>query len=352
MLLTIPICIAGVERELGEALRTGQRLTVSQHECGKDGTEGPPYGPPFGRGTPLADLGSPRLQAKIEWMNPSGSIKDRAALWMVKEALESGLLDSGKVIIEPSSGNMGIALASAAQRLGLRAEIVVPEKVSAETKEMLKGLGAAVLETADDLCPRVGKGTDQCIALAGSLQASKPELYYMPNQYENMANFRAHYNSTGPEIWRDTRGKVDVFVAGVGTGGTITGVAKYLKEKKAVKVIAVQPQPEHKVQGLRNMSESQMPKVLQEGASLIDEWVTVTNDEAFDGVRRLASDLSIFAGPSSAVIRWLPEGPGAPREEGGDDVRRLWPEVQVSLSRKRRLQRPRNGEANAGKLVQ
>jgi cysteine synthase B len=240
--------------------------------------------------------------AKIEWMNPSGSVKDRAASWMVREALESQMLDSGKVIIEPSSGNMGIALASAAEGLGLKVEIVVPEKVSVETKDMLRRLNATVVETADDLCPRVGKGTDQCIALARSLEASRPELYYMPNQYENMANFRAHYSTTGPEIWRDTRGKIDVFVAGVGTGGTITGVAKYLKEKGNVKVVAVQPQPNHKIQGLRNMAESMMPKVLERRVDLIDEWVTVTNDEAFEGVRKLASEFSLFAGPSSGAV--------------------------------------------------
>ncbi|HVP24152.1 MAG TPA: cysteine synthase family protein [Conexivisphaerales archaeon] len=253
-------------------------------------------------GTPLADLGSPEVRAKIEWMNPSGSVKDRAATWMVNEALESGLLDSGKVIIEPSSGNMGIALASAAARLGLTAEIVVPEKVSMETKEMLRKLGASVVETTDDLCPRVGKGTDQCIALASSLRASRPELYYMPNQYENMANFRAHYFTTGPEIWKETHGRIDAFVAGVGTGGTITGVARYLKEKRDVRVIAVQPQPDHKIQGLRNMEESLMPKVLESGASFIDEWVTVSNDEAFEGVRRLAKERSLFVGPSSGAV--------------------------------------------------
>jgi cysteine synthase B len=169
--------------------------------------------------TPLAEIGSPELAAKIEWMNPSGSVKDRAASWMVKEAMESCLLDAGKVIIEPSSGNMGIALATAAEGLGLKVEIVVPEKISTETKEMLRRLKATVVETADDLCPRVGKGTDQCIALARSLVASKPELYYMPNQYENMANFRAHYSTTGPEIWRDTHGRIDVFVAGLGRAG-------------------------------------------------------------------------------------------------------------------------------------
>jgi cysteine synthase B len=258
-------------------------------------------GPSVG-GTPLMRLGSRHVMAKIEWMNPSGSVKDRAASWMVKEALEARLVEKGRVIIEPSSGNMGIALAAAAKVSGLGVEIVVPEKASEETKELLRRMGATVLQTTDDLCPRVGKGTDQCIALAKSFSASKPEMYYMPNQYENMANFRAHYGTTGPEIWRDTAGGVDVFVAGVGTGGTITGVAKYLKEKGKVRVVAVQPQPNHKIQGLRNVKESAMPEVLKKGLSLIDEWVTVSNDEAFEGARLLASEFEVFAGPSSGAV--------------------------------------------------
>jgi cysteine synthase B len=253
--------------------------------------------------TPLVALGGDLdVRAKLEWMNPFGSIKDRAAFWMIKEALQSGMLDRGKVIIEPSSGNMGIALSSLAKKCGLRAQIVVPEKVSEETKGLLRELGAEVFETADDLCPRVGKGTDQCIALAKSYRDAHPHLYFMPNQYENAANFRAHYNTTGPEVWRDTGGKVDAFIAGIGTGGTITGVAKYLKERRNVRVIAVQPQPNHKIQGLRNISESAMPAVLERGKDLVDDWVTVSNEEAFDAVKKLALRFDLYAGPSSGAV--------------------------------------------------
>jgi cysteine synthase B len=253
--------------------------------------------------TPLVSLGPGLdLLAKLEWLNPFGSIKDRAAYWMVREAFRSGMLNKGKVLIEPSSGNMGIALASLAKEFGLRAQVVVPEKVSGETKSLIRALGAELLETADDLCPRVGKGTDQCIALASSYVKSRPDLYYMPNQYENMANFMAHYEGTGPEIWRDTKGRVDVFVAGIGTGGTITGVAKYLKERRNVRVIAVQPQPNHKIQGLRNVQESAMPKVLEAGSHLVDDWVTVSDEEAFDAVRDLALREHLYVGPSSGAV--------------------------------------------------
>lgn len=244
------------------------------------------------------------LLAKEEWFNPFGSIKDRAAFWMIKEAIESGLLEGGnKVIIEPSSGNTGIALASIAVRAGLKAEIVIPEKVPEGTKRLLRSIGAEVLETPDDLCPKVGKGTDQCIAVAKSYVAFKPEKYFMPNQYENLANFRAHYNTTGPEIWSDTEGKVDVFIAGIGTGGTITGVAQYLKERNPrVKMIGVQPQPQHHVPGLRNLQESSMPKVLKEREELIDEWVTVNDEETFEMVRKIAILEGLYVGPSSGAV--------------------------------------------------
>lgn len=243
------------------------------------------------------------LWAKEEWRNPFGSIKDRAAYWMIKEAIESGLLKGGKVIIEPSSGNTGIALASIAVRIGLKAEIVIPEKVPEGTKRLLRLIGAELLETPDDLCPRVGRGTDQCIAVAKSYVASKPEKYFMPNQYENLANFRAHYNTTGPEIWRDMEGKVNAFVAGVGTGGTITGVAQYLKERNPkVKIIGVQPQTQHHIPGLRNLQESSTPKVLKEREELIDEWITVGDEEAYEMVRKLAIVEGLYVGPSSGAV--------------------------------------------------
>src|SRR5215467_7914444 len=164
-----------------------------------------------------------RIYAKLEWYNPYGSVKDRAAYWMIKNAEKKGLLKKDKsIIIEPSSGNTGIALTGIASTLGYRVEIVIPEKVSEETKNILRKLGATIHETSDDLCPRVGAGTDQSIALATAISKPRPDLYYMPNQYENDANFMAHYESTGPEIWKQTNGELTHFFTGCGTGGTIT----------------------------------------------------------------------------------------------------------------------------------
>src|SRR5919107_4091337 len=187
--------------------------------------------------TPLIELTSfstkhIRFYAKLEWYNPFGSVKDRAAYWMIKNAEEKKILRKDKsIIIEPTSGNTGIALAGIASSLGYKVEIVIPEKVSNETKEILRKLGATLHETSDDLCPRVGAGTDQSIALAYAISKPRPDTYYMPNQYENDSNFLSHYQSTGPEIWNQTQGKVTHFFTGCGTGGTITGIGTYLKEK-------------------------------------------------------------------------------------------------------------------------
>lgn len=258
-------------------------------------------------GTPLAPvrrlIQGLDLYAKLEWRNPFGSVKDRAAYWMVKEAVESGSLRSGRVVIEPSSGNMGIALASIAKKLGLGVYIVVPEKVPEESKSTIRLIGAELIETPDDLCPRVGPGTDQCIAVAKSYVAAHPDKYVMLNQYENMANYKAHYYTTGPEIWADTGGRVDVFVAGVGTGGTLTGVAHYLKQRNpGVRVIGVQPQPSHHVPGLRNLEESLPPGVLKAREDLIDEWVVVGDDEVFEMVRRAYEAEGLYVGPSSGAV--------------------------------------------------
>jgi cysteine synthase B len=199
--------------------------------------------------TPLVELESystrnVRLYAKLEWHNPFGSVKDRAAYWMIKDAEKRGLLKKHKsIIIEPTSGNTGIALTGIASALGYRVEIVIPEKVSEETKDILRSLGAIIHETSDDLCPRVGAGTDQSIALAKAISKPRPDIYYMPNQYENDANFLAHYESTGPEIWEQTHGAITHFFTGCGTGGTITGTSRFLKKmNKDIRVIAIQAQ--------------------------------------------------------------------------------------------------------------
>jgi cysteine synthase B len=259
--------------------------------------------------TPLTELSSfstssIKLFAKLEWFNPFGSVKDRAAYWMIKNAERSGLLRKDKsIIIEPTSGNTGIALAGISQALGYRVEIVIPDKVSDETKKILKRLGAIVHETSDDLCPRVGAGTDQSIALAIAISKSRPDIYYMPNQYENDANYLAHYESTGPEIWKQTNGNVTHFLTGCGTGGSITGTATFLKEKnKNIKIIAIQAQKNHLLQGLRNFEESAMPELFLRREKIVDKWLTATNEESFGLVKALAAKEGLLVGPSSGSV--------------------------------------------------
>jgi cysteine synthase B len=245
-----------------------------------------------------------RIYAKLEWYNPYGSVKDRAAYWMIKNAEKKGLLKKDKsIIIEPSSGNTGIALTGIASTLGYRVEIVIPEKVSEETKNILRKLGATIHETSDDLCPRVGAGTDQSIALATAISKPRPDLYYMPNQYENDANFMAHYESTGPEIWKQMAGNLTHFFTGCGTGGTITGTSTYLKEQNNnIKVIAVQAQKNHLLQGLRNFEESAMPELFTRRQHVVDSWFTASNDESFRMAKELASRENLLVGPSSGAV--------------------------------------------------
>lgn len=259
--------------------------------------------------TPLYELSSYsneniKFYAKLEWYNPFGSVKDRAAYWMVKDAEKKGLLVKNKsIIIEPTSGNTGIALTGIASSMGYKVEIVIPEKVSEETKKILRNLGASLHETSDDLCPRVGAGTDQSIALATAIAKPRSDIYYMPNQYENESNFLAHYESTGPEIWEQTSGKVTHFFTGCGTGGTITGTGTFLKEKnKNMKVIAIQAQQNHLLQGLRNFEESSMPNLFKRREIIVDQWMTATNQKSFDAVKDLLKKEGLFVGPSSGSV--------------------------------------------------
>lgn len=244
------------------------------------------------------------MHAKLEWYNPFGSLKDRAAYWMIRAAEKTGELKrNGTVIIEPTSGNTGISLAGISRLLGYEVQAVIPDKVSEETKTILAALGAKLLETQDDLCPRVGKGTDQSIALAQAIVKGHPTQFYMPNQYENEANFLAHYQSTGPEIWSATGGELTHLFAGIGTGGTITGVALYIKERNPrVRVYAVEAEKNHHLQGLRNLEESSMPRVLERRADLVDEWIRVSDRRAFEAVKELAKDHNLLAGPSSGAV--------------------------------------------------
>ncbi|MFB5647535.1 MAG: pyridoxal-phosphate dependent enzyme, partial [Candidatus Nitrosomaritimum yanchengensis] len=224
--------------------------------------------------------------------------------WMIKDGEEKGILTKGKsIIIEPTSGNTGIALTGIANLLGYKVEIVIPEKASNETKDIIRNLGAKVFETSDDLCPKVGAGTDQSIALATSIASSRPDTYYSPNQYANEANFKGHYVGTGPEIWKQTEGKVTHFFTGVGTGGTITGIGTYLKEKNPnIKIIGCQPQQNHLIQGWRNFEESAKPDLFLKRENVVDDWISVDNKEAFSVVQEVFEKDKLLISPSSAAV--------------------------------------------------
>ncbi len=223
---------------------------------------------------------------------------------MIKDAEERGRLKRGEtIIIEPTSGNTGIALTGIANLLGYSVEIVIPEKASEETKKIISSLGAKLYETSDDLCPKVGSGTDQSIALATSIASSRPDKYFSPNQYSNEANFLGHYKGTGPEIWKQTEGKVTHFFTGVGTGGTVTGISAYLKEQNPkVKTIGVQPQQNHLIQGLRNFEESAKPDLFLRREKVVDDWITVTNEQAFAAVKEIFQKERMLVSPSSAAV--------------------------------------------------
>lgn len=164
-------------------------------------------------------------------------------------------------------------------------------------------MGAKVFETSDDLCPKVGAGTDQSIALATSIASSRPDTYYSPNQYANEANFMGHYAGTGPEIWKQTDGKVTHFFTGVGTGGTITGIGTFLKEKNPnVKIIGCQPQQNHLIQGWRNFEESAKPDLFLKRENIVDDWVSVSNDEAFSVVKEVFRKDKLLISPSSTAV--------------------------------------------------
>lgn len=244
---------------------------------------------------------SAELFLKLEWYNPFGSIKDRTALYLIKGLLERGELD-GKRIVEPTSGNTGIALAALAALLGVKITVTIPDGVPEEKQTLLRMLGAEVWPTPDDLCP-INHPKDGAIALARSFVESEAtrSKYVMPNQYENKDNVRAHYETTGPEIWRQTEGRIRFFVAGYGTCGTITGVAKYLKEQNPeIRIIAVEPRRGHRLPGLKNMTESKAPGILDR--SLIDEVIRVEDEPAYAMTKRLFREEGLIVGPSTGAI--------------------------------------------------
>ena len=250
--------------------------------------------------TPLVELTnlnnhSPvKIFCKLEGCNPGGSVKDRPAYFMIKHAEESGALDHDKTILEPTSGNTGIALAMIGTAKGYRVKLLMPECVSSERRLILEALGAEVILTP------AKEGTDGAIRRAHALHEKDPGKYYMPNQYDNENNVRAHYETTGPEIYRQTYGKVDVFVAGMGTGGTLMGTGKFLREKKPeVRIIGVEPTLGHTIQGLKNMHESIVPKIYRE--ENLTEKITIEDGEAFEATRLLVQKEGIFVGLSSGA---------------------------------------------------
>ena len=242
-----------------------------------------------------------QLYLKLEWFNPFGSVKDRAALYMLEGMAERGLLD-GKKLVEPTSGNTGIALAALAALRGTKLTVTIPEGVPEEKKLLLRMLGAEVWPTPDDLCP-IDHPKDGAIALAHSFvrgEAQEGE-YVMPNQYENPDNVRAHYETTGPEIWNQTEGQVKFFFVGLGTCGTLTGVGRYLKEKDpSIQVIAIEPQKGHRLPGLKNLEESKPPAILDR--SVIDHVIRVDDEPAYAMTKRLFREEGLIVGPSTGAI--------------------------------------------------
>ena len=259
-------------------------------------------------GTPLMELhnyenkyckGS-KILAKLEYFNPAGSVKDRVAKQMILDAKESGALKEGSTIIEPTSGNTGIGLASAAASLGYKCILVMPDSMSVERRNLLKAYGAEVVlsEGAKGMAGAVEKAEELAKSIDGS---------FIAGQFVNPSNPKAHYLTTGPEIWEDTDGKIDVFVASVGTGGTLTGTARYLKEKNPdIKVIAVEPKASpllsegkagpHKIQGI---GANFVPEILD--TKIYDEIITVSNEDAFQLGKEIGHNEGILVGISSGA---------------------------------------------------
>lgn len=244
-----------------------------------------------------------RVLAKLEYLNPAGSVKDRAALSMIQDAEQKGLLKEGSVIVEPTSGNTGIGLAAVAAARGYRVVIVMPETMSLERRQLMRAYGAELVLTEGS------KGMSGAVEKAQQLVQQIPGAF-LAGQFTNPANPQAHFETTGPEIWQDTEGHVDVFVAGVGTGGTITGVGRYLKSQDpAVRIVGVEPAASpllskgtagpHKIQGI---GANFVPQVLD--TAIYDELLAVTDQDAFAAGRLMARTEGVLVGISSGAALW------------------------------------------------
>ena len=250
--------------------------------------------------TPLVELmhlnPNPRVKVlcKLEGCNPGGSVKDRPALYMISKAEESGELTHDKVILEPTSGNTGIAIAMIGAAKGYEVQLCMPECVSTERRLILEGFGAHVFQTS------AKENIDGAIREAHALMKQFPGKYFMPNQYDNPANALAHFDTTGPEVYQQTDGAIDYFVAGMGTSGTLMGTGRYLKSlKPAVKIVGVEPVAGHTIQGLKNMTASMRPGIYHEEELDLKEMVD--DGEAFEVTRLLATREGLFIGTSGGA---------------------------------------------------
>jgi S-sulfo-L-cysteine synthase (O-acetyl-L-serine-dependent) len=250
--------------------------------------------------TPLVRIDYPngsngvRLLGKLEGNNPGGSVKDRIAYYMIKKAEEEGVLTKDKIILEPTSGNTGIGLSMVAANKGYRCLLTLPECVSLERRNTLKAYGAELEVTPPN------EATDGAIRRARQIYNSDPDKYFMPNQFENPYNIEAHYMTTGVEILEQTKGEIDIFVAGMGTTGTLMGVSRRLKEHNpAIEIVGVEPVEGHTIQGLKNMKEAIVPRIYDPGK--IDRIILVNNEQAYDTARWLALTQGIFVGMSSGA---------------------------------------------------
>jgi cysteine synthase B len=252
--------------------------------------------------TPLLELGSisrevpgVTILGKAEWYNPGGSVKDRPALWMIRDGEKSGALAPGKVILDATSGNTGIAYAWIGAALGYKVKLCMPKNASEERKKILRAYGVEILLTDP------GEGSDGAIREARRLYAEDPEKYFYPDQYKNPANPRSHYESTAPEIWEQTEGEITHFVAGLGTSGTFVGTARRLKEyNPEIKVISFEPDsPFHGLEGMKHMASAIVPEIYD--PTIADENLGASTEEAYEMVKRLAREEGILGGLSAGA---------------------------------------------------